>query len=131
LNFPFVDLDDFLVKMEGLSIPQIFAEKGEAYFREAEKKSLHLTLQKKPLVLATGGGTPCFFDNLNFIKARGLSIYLKVPLPILCERLLKDQKEPRPLYRQSSEEALHKKLLKTLEVREKYYFQAHLLFLNH
>lgn len=131
LNFPFIDLDDFLVKQEGMPISQIFENEGEAYFRNAESKALKAALQKKPLVLATGGGTPCFFDNLEYINEIGLSIYLQVPIAILCQRLLKDQTEHRPLYQQKSREELYQKLVKTLELREKYYFQAHLLFLNH
>jgi|SRR5690554_206042 len=98
-GLPFKDLDTEIEVREQMSIPELFKRKGEIYFRKAENKTLK-TLLAMPgeFVLATGGGTPCYADSLAAILEAGdvLSVYLKTPLPLLCDRLMQD-KERRPL----------------------------------
>ena len=75
LGWTFVDLDFEIEKQEQQTIPQIFVEKGEHYFRQSEQKVLQNTLKMQKIVLSTGGGTPCFFDNLKLIKQNSQSIF--------------------------------------------------------
>lgn len=95
LSYQFVDMDDELVKVEGKSIPQIFTEHGEAYFRALEQRILHELLPDQT-VISTGGGAPCFFDNMEFIEQHGISIFLDVSVETLQTRALA-QDGTRPL----------------------------------
>ena len=97
LHVPFKDLDDYIIEKEGMSIKEIFQEKGEIYFRLQESRYLKELLHaKEDLVLALGGGAPCYADNMNAIKKEALSVYLKASIPALCNRL-GSEKEQRPL----------------------------------
>ena len=99
LNLPFKDLDTEIESTEGLSIPQIFAEKGEIYFRKLENRTLkNLLALKQDFVLATGGGTPCYADSLTAMlqNENTVTIYLKPPLNVLVDRLFLER-EKRPL----------------------------------
>ena len=97
LDYRFVDLDKLIVENQNQTIPEIFRGKGEGYFREVERKILQETTPDRRLVVATGGGAPCFFDNMDFIKANGLSIFLDVPPRELAKRILNHNKDDRPL----------------------------------
>ena len=98
LSYHFFDLDAEIEKNEGLSISEIFSEKGEAYFRETESKILtNLLRNKNDVVLSLGGGTPCFFNNLDLIKKQSLSVYIKLPVKTLAQRLQQSNKNKRPL----------------------------------
>ena len=85
-------------RVEGMSIPEIFSNKGEAYFRDLEAACLRKVLEE-PVgkVLATGGGVPCFHGNMEVILQKGLSVYLEVPFTELAERLFAEGVEKRPL----------------------------------
>ncbi len=97
LGFEFVDLDALIEERSGWSIPRIFENKGEAYFRKLEEEALmSIGDMEAPLVVACGGGTPCRPGNNNFMQASGICVYLKVPLSVLTERLVKDS-GTRPL----------------------------------
>lgn len=102
LELPFVDLDNVIAAEEGCSIPQLFAAKGETYFREREAKLLRKALvpdsaeAASPVVLAAGGGTPCFFENMRYIQQHSISVYLSAEWPLLAERLRKNPNK-RPL----------------------------------
>lgn len=99
LNLPFKDLDEEIEKVEGISIPDIFSQKGEIYFRKLENQVLKkLLLLDKGFVLATGGGTPCYADSLPAMlnTQNASTVYLKTPIHVLCDRLIKE-KENRPL----------------------------------
>jgi shikimate kinase len=97
LSYRFVDLDKLIENSENMSIPEIFAQKGEAYFRSIESKILKQTLPNKRVVIATGGGAPCFFDNMDYIKTIGISIFLDVPAYELAERITNHGKDDRPM----------------------------------
>lgn len=91
----FIDLDEELVNSAKKSIAQIFQEDGETHFRTLEQKCLQQIVSTKDnFVLATGGGTPCFFDNMELMNKVGLTIYVDVPLEVITDRLEKDTNRP-------------------------------------
>jgi shikimate kinase len=129
LDRKFLDLDAAIEEASGQTIPQIFTEKGEPYFRELEAETLKtVSFSSQKLVIATGGGTPCFHDNLAFMHAHGLTIYLKTPPEMLAERLLKTDLENRPLLKGESKQFIIKYLQETLLVRATFYEQAGIIF---
>ena len=85
LNFNFIDLDRFIENKTVKSINVIFDEKGEQYFRDLEKESLNEIYKMDNLVIATGGGTPCFSDNMQTMLEKGICIYLKMEAEDLAE----------------------------------------------
>ncbi len=88
LNRPFLDLDAEIEKMAGQTIPEIFEKLGEVYFRNLETKALiEISSSEEKLIIATGGGTPCFADNLQFMQLKGKVLYLKASPEMLTERL--------------------------------------------
>lgn len=126
LDWAFIDLDSEIEKQEHKTIPMIFEEQGETYFRKAEQKALQGVLRKENLVIATGGGTPCFFDNLEQLKKRSQCVFLNVKLKTLLERTLINPKQ-RPLFGQSSEEEIEKKILLLYKKRISFYQKADLI----
>ncbi|MFZ1807661.1 MAG: shikimate kinase [Cyclobacteriaceae bacterium] len=99
LKRSFVDLDDEIVKGEGQSVSHIFGSLGEAQFRNIEKKYLKQWCDhKSDLVMATGGGTPCFLDNLSLINASGLSIFLDTTVSEIATRMMNTELAKRPLF---------------------------------
>lgn len=121
---PFWDLDDQVERREGCSISDIFEKKGEGYFRELEREVLHeLCEQYDDFVLATGGGTPCFFDNMEFMNGAGHTLYLNVSLQVLLQRLRR-QRDARPLLAALSDEDLEFYIREHLEARQPFYLQA-------
>ncbi len=81
---PFYDLDTVIVEKEGLSVADIFAEKGEEYFRYQEKDTLEeITTDQESFILSCGGGTPCFFNNIEYMKKSGKVIWLNTSVECL------------------------------------------------
>jgi shikimate kinase len=117
------DLDFLIESHEEKTISEIFAEDGEAYFRKSEAKILRWFGEKKSFVLATGGGTPCFDDNMDWMNKQGITIWIDEPVATLVERLL-PEKEHRPLIRSLSEPELVKFLTDKLKERESFYSKA-------
>lgn len=124
LDYPFVDLDRVVEDQEGQDIPGIFAQKGEDWFRQREQKALHETVSLPRAVIATGGGTPCFFDNMEFMNRHGVTVYLKMSTISLSHRLEYARKK-RPLIGELKGEELHQHIRSALEEREPVYMQAH------
>ncbi len=121
-----IDLDDYLEKKEGRSIPEIFESEGEEKFRELEKKYLlELLKLKEPHVISLGGGTVCFYDNLEKIKSHGLLIYIDLPIEVLATRI-QESTLTRPLLKELSTEELIQNISEILSERKKYYEQAHM-----
>ena len=122
-RLPFIDLDHYITAAENRSIPVIFKEDGEGRFRELESKYLNELVEKNSsCILSLGGGTPCFSSNIDFIRAKGKSIYLQCPADLLVARL---QENPsRPLLAGLDELALKNKIHTLLREREPYYIQA-------
>jgi len=123
LNLSFVDLDAFIEEKYHKTIPEIFASDGEEGFRKAEQKALHEVADFEDVVVATGGGAPCFFDNMEKIKHSGTSLYLNGSPRILAERLLHSKTE-RPLIKGKTEEELVAFINETLAKRNHWYKQA-------
>lgn len=124
LDMVFLDMDDFLVKKTGKTVPEIFEKEGEEAFRKYEKEVLHETFTFKNTVIAAGGGTPCFFDNMEQMNNNGTSFYLKNSVDFLIHKLTHAKTE-RPLVKGKTEEELREYIVKTLQYREQFYMQAH------
>lgn len=127
LQRKYLDLDDYIEQQEKKSIPELFESIGEAAFRELEQKHL-LTILKdsSSKVVALGGGTVCFFDNLQRIKEKGLLVYLNLPAAALAQRLGVSPQR-RPLLKGLSADELKTRVENLLEQRRSYYEQAHLV----
>lgn len=124
LSIPFYDLDEQIIAQEGKSINEIFDANGEEYFRQLEKETLHIiTESHESLVMACGGGTPCFFNNIEYMNQAGTTVWLDTPVPILFERLLRG-KAKRPLLKDLSDEQLRSYIVKKFSDRKIYYEQA-------
>jgi shikimate kinase len=122
-SLPFLDLDDLIVQRTGQSIAQIFTEHGESGFRKLEQKTLK-TLEEFPAsIIATGGGTPCFFDNMDWMNTVGTTVYLKTAPSLLAERL-RLEKEYRPLLAGVSLDDLEAFIEKKVMEREPDYMRA-------
>jgi shikimate kinase len=121
----FLDLDELIETGEGASISDLFATHGETRFRELEA---HYLRQVPPhSMVATGGGTPCFHDNMQWINESGYSIFLDVSLPILVKRLWQE-KAHRPLIAPLTVEELPDFLEKMLAQRKRWYRQAQFIY---
>ncbi len=127
LQIPFYDLDAVIVNSEGMSIAETFAIKGEEYFRYMEKQTLEDLINKEQnFVLSAGGGTPCFFNNIDLMKKNGKVLWLNTSLDVLNKRLL-NEKMSRPLLRGITEAGLRAYIIRKLSERKMYYEQADLM----
>ena len=117
------DLDDLIEMNEERTIAEIFSEDGEDQFRIIEAKILRWFKEKKKFVLATGGGTPCFQDNMSWMKKEGVVIWLDESVEVLAKRL-NEEKAHRPLIANLEEDALVKFLQDKLVERHSFYSQA-------
>lgn len=124
LNLHFIDLDLFIEKRFFKSVSQIFQEEGEKKFREIEKKCLLEVSEFENVIIATGGGTPCHFDNMGLMNRTGTTFYLHFSAKELTERLELTNKKTRPLIAKLSKEELLNYIQKTLPEREIFYNQA-------
>ncbi|MBH8570621.1 shikimate kinase [Microvirga sp. STS02] len=125
-NRPFLDLDVAIEARTGRSVRAIFAEDGEASFRAVEAAVLRDALAHAgpPLVLATGGGTPCFHDNMALLNQAGPTLWLDVPIEALAARLPPEEVAKRPLLAAAG--GAEAWLRETLAARSKFYAQARL-----
>ncbi len=123
LNVQFVDMDHYIEMRNHKTIPQIFEEEGENGFRNKERKALEELSEFTDIVIATGGGAPCFFDNIDLMNKSGKTIYINIDPAILADRLLKSKTE-RPLIKGKSREELVAFIDQTLTKRNKFYKQA-------
>jgi len=124
LQLPFFDLDSLIEEREGKSITDIFAEMGEEYFRMLEKDVLYMiTESHESFVMACGGGAPCFFNNIDYMKSRGTTVWINCSTDCLYSRLVKE-KEKRPLIRSIPNEELKSYIIKKYSDRKIFYQQA-------
>jgi shikimate kinase len=123
LDYHFVDLDTEVEQLSGMTIPDIFLRYGESHFRKLEEKALLSTSHLHKAVIATGGGTPCFFENMKFINEHGASVYLRMSPASLAYRLEHAQNQ-RPLVENYNGEELLVYIEEKLMEREPYYMQA-------
>lgn len=124
LNVQFTDMDHYIEERNCKTIPQIFAEDGEPEFRKKEQKALHELAEFTDIIIATGGGAPCFFDNMEVMNKTGKTIYLNIDPEILADRLLNSKTE-RPLIKGKSKKELVEFIDETLKKRHEFYTKAH------
>jgi shikimate kinase len=117
------DLDFIIETNEEKTIAEIFQEDGEAYFRKTEAKLLRWFEEKKSFILATGGGTPCYHENMEWMNQQGITIWLDESVDVLVERLI-PEKNHRPLLANLKEEELKIFLTNKLAEREPFYSKA-------
>ena len=125
LNLSFIDLDHYISDREQMSIPEIFTQKGEIYFRKIETKYLLEVLEKEQeFILSLGGGTPCYGNNMEIIlNSDAASVYLKASITTITERI-RTGKRKRPLVAHLSNEELPEFIGKHLFERQFYYLQS-------
>ncbi len=129
LDIPFIDLDEYIVEKEGKSIPEIFAENGEEGFRILESRYLKQAIpETEGFVLATGGGTPCFYGNMAWMLNHGLVVFIQTPLTTIIERMKMTDFSNRPLLKKMDEENLAAFLEELLEDRREYYLEADIIY---
>lgn len=124
LQYQFIDLDLLIEKKYRISIPDIFDRFDETVFRKIEYETLQETKSLSNTIISTGGGTPCFYNNIEIINNSGTSVYLKLHPKSIQKRLL-DSKKKRPLVLNKNESELFDFIVSELEKREKYYLKAH------
>jgi shikimate kinase len=124
LGLPFFDLDEQIEEKEEKKINAIFKEEGEEYFRLLEKEVLYLiTESHESFVMATGGGTPCFYNNIGYMKQAGTVVWINCSIDCLFTRLV-HQKGNRPLIKDLSDEQLRSYIREKYAHRRIYYEQA-------
>lgn len=123
LGYPFMDLDHILEAQTGMSIADYFTLHGEAAFRKLESEVLKQTDYPEHAVISTGGGLPCFFDNMQWINAHGRSVYIQLSPKTLADRL-GHEKTKRPLLRDKHDDELIAFIGEKLTEREPFYKQA-------
>ncbi|HMV09064.1 MAG TPA: shikimate kinase [Cyclobacteriaceae bacterium] len=125
LSIPFIDLDHAIEQESGKSVAAIFSEHGEEYFRSLEAVALRQQSKSAEFVMACGGGTPCFHDNMPFMNASGRTVFLNVPVSEILKRfMLTREHSLRPLLNESDPEKLTGKLEDLLAKRLPFYTQA-------
>jgi shikimate kinase len=127
LHFPFFDLDEKIVEHKGKSIPEIFKAEGEEHFRMIEQDVLNLLSESHDsFVMATGGGTPCFFNNIDYMKRQGTVVWINSSTDCLYHRLIKE-KDKRPLIANIPDEELKSYIIKKYSSRKIFYQQANVI----
>ena len=119
----FYDLDWYIEGRMRKTVPQIFAELGEEGLRQIEHRLLHEVAEFENVIISCGGGTPCFFDNIDYMNKQGQVVYLKVTPEVLCKHL-KMGKTERPLLKGKTEEELLTFVTTQLASRSPFYEQA-------
>lgn len=126
LHLNFVDLDNLIESKYKVTIPQLFQKYDENAFRVIERDCLYETFLLDNVVISTGGGTPCFYDNMDRINQNGISIYLKLHPKSLHSRLVNARKK-RPLIDQKSNEEILVFIEEQLKLRKPYYNMASMI----
>lgn len=119
----FYDLDWYIESRMRKSVSAIFAEKGEEAFRQMEYNMLHEVAEFEDVIISCGGGTPCFFDNIDYLNRQGEVVYLKATPEVLYRHLLMAKVE-RPLLKDKTPEELIAYITQHLKEREPYYSKA-------
>lgn len=125
----YIDLDESIEKQEGKMIKYIIEENGEAYFRKLEQQALHETANQHQIIVSCGGGTPIFFDNIDFMKQKGIVIWLNTSLQIIADRILKNITR-RPMFLGLNKTEIDQKVNDIFERRKKYYQQSDITMVN-
>ena len=123
LGITFYDLDWYIESRMRKTVSEIFAERGEEGFRKIEYNMLHEVAEFEDVIISCGGGTPCFFDNMDYLNQQGQVVYLKAEPEVLYKHLQMAKVE-RPLLKGKSKEELLKFIKEQLEKREPFYTKA-------
>ncbi|MBR1448901.1 MAG: shikimate kinase [Prevotella sp.] len=123
LGIPFYDLDWYIESRRRKTVAQLFAEQGEEAFRKIEYNMLHEVAEFEDVIISCGGGTPCFFDNIDYMNQQGQVIYLKATPEVLYRHLLMGKTE-RPLLKGKTPDELIAFIHEQLERREPFYSKA-------
>ena len=126
LGYTFVDMDSYIEAKQFKSVNQIFTEVGEAKFRLLEQQCLHEVSEFENVVIATGGGAPCFFDNMSYMNEHGVTVYINLSVDQLVERLENSHANKRPLLADRKGAELKAFIEDGLAKRDFYYNQAQL-----
>lgn len=126
LKMEFIDLDRYIENRWHKSIPLIFEENGEEGFRKIEQKALLEVSEFEDVVVATGGGAPCFFNNMELMNETGITIYLNSDIETLTARLTKSQNQ-RPLIKKKSKEELQIFISEALKQRAQFYERSKII----
>lgn len=127
IGYQFCDLDWYIEKHAGRKINEIFAEKGEEWFRSLEKDMLHEVCRQDSVVIAVGGGTPCFYDNMEYMNENATTIYLKASVETLIAHIHISNKlhgASRPLLNGMNDMEMHDFMTENLTMREPFYNKA-------
>ncbi len=125
LNIPFIDLDTAIEQRESKEVKDIFKQKGEDYFRKVESETLkRISEGLADFIMATGGGAPVFFDNMEFMNSFGQTVFLDVPPRVITERIVKADKEERPLLARLGPDELKDQIEFLRSQRIRFYNQA-------
>ena len=127
MGLSFVDLDWYIEERFHKTVGQIFSERGEDGFRELEKRMLHEAGDFEDVVISVGGGTPCFFDNMDYMNQVGETVFLDVDIKVLFRRL-KVAKQQRPLLADKTDEELTAFITEALRKRLPHYTKAKHVF---
>lgn len=120
LGYKFVDVDNLIEEAQGITISEIFAKQGEDAFRKIEQEMLATTFELEDAIVATGGGAPCFYDNMEAMNKHGLTIYIEMAPKALISRL-KGGLEDRPILKGKTEEELVVFIEQALKNRNPFY----------
>lgn len=130
MKIPFFDLDEVIVSRENKTIAEIFAASGEEAFRVKEREVLEAVIDENAsMVLSCGGGTPCFFNNIERMKKYGVVVWLNTHVEVLLQRLSKE-KSARPLIKNINDQELRSYIVRKLNERRMYYEQADVVIDN-
>ena len=126
LHWKFIDTDRLIEKKEGMTVTEIFASRGEEYFRSMEAEILREVAAKNRTVIACGGGTPCYNENLALMKSTGVTVWLKISPESLASRLMLSRTD-RPLLHDAGPSELRSRIAQMLDARSHWYEQADLI----
>ena len=123
----FIDLDYYIEGSYHKAVSQIFAERGEEAFREIERNMLHEVAEFEDVLISTGGGAPCFFDNMEYMNRVGTTVFLDVDPKVLFSRL-RVAKQQRPILQGKKDDELLEFIVQALEKRAPFYRQANYIY---
>ena len=123
MGLQFIDLDHYIENRYRCTVSQLFAQRGEEAFRQIERNMLHEVAEFEDVVIATGGGTPCFFDNMDYMNAQGITVFLDASVDVIYTRLTIARVQ-RPLVAGKSAEELRTYIAEMLGHRMPYYSRA-------
>jgi shikimate kinase len=122
----FADTDRLVASLHGISVEEIFETKGEEYFRNEETRALGALCKMENMIVSTGGGLPCFNDNMKTMNENGITVYLKATPGLLFHRLIKNR-DKRPLIAKLKDDELMEFIVNRLNDRKEFYMQAQII----